>query len=477
MEPPQKRRRRMDSNFRGDAEGSGAADTADMMGHLNTDLSTIPQKTLLSVGAEIGRSQAGQQPTQINTAIGQGVGRMGNGITNPMLLRDLWNGNVALDLGDIHAIAEQDEKELEKSQAYWLGKLRNTEEFRDRVESREFDNVPAARLRSLFESVSGMTDVRGDETMVEGGERRRQRSMRDEERKRMEEQKQGMMGGKAQEGGGEGGFQRIPLSQKISTIGSMANNGNEDEEEDERKDIQFGWHSKYTQELLPFLPIVGASAIGDTRPEKQTKALNEALFSNIIRDPLTGDPNINPLAMGLRIEEGLRFNGENKILDPVFPGGSLNIGALPATTERLMIEPSTLETEARKIISDRNMKQRKSCVNDYKKGLFDLASREMTTQMTDVQWVNANKSVNDFQHVSSAFNTMPVPPEMWIHRRQIDGDVPFQDNLLPAQGLFIHQQMGCGELQTAQPYLPSTRQNITFNNPNRFGWNYGTQFK
>jgi len=479
MEPNTKRRR-IEGNLRGTASVTGASGTNNSLGHLNVDLSALPEKTLLSVGADIGKSQSGQQPTQINNAIGQGFGRLE--LTNPMLLRDLWNGNVTLGLGELNAISETDKSVLETSRYYWLSKLRNLDEFRDRVDGHLMDNVPVATLKSLFESATGTSEKRGTELL---------QAERLGPKKRTQAQNEAPAAAAAAannrtvEPGGrditaldseELPFSRIPFSSKVSTI-DLNEMGDIGDEEDERKNVEYGQHSKYRRELLPFLPIVGASVLPDTRSEKHEKSLNEALFSNIIRDHATGDPNINPLAMGLRIQEGLRFNGNNKLLDPVHPGGSLNLGAISSTTERLMIPTPILEEERNRIVALRNMKMRFSACNDYNRGKQELAYQQMRGQKEDIQWENANKSVMDFQHAPYAFNTMPVDPEMWVYRRQIDGDVPFQDNLLPAQGLFVSEQMGCGYLKPSVPLTTATRQNLTFNPSMKFGWNYGTQFQ
>ncbi len=466
------KRRRVDGNLRGGAIATGAVGNADMTGHLNVDLSTLPDKTLLSVASDLGHSTSGQQPTQITNAIGQGHARMGNAITNPMVLRDMWSGNVTLGLDEIHALAERDIDNLERSHGYWVSKLRQTKEYADHASGHLLDGVPVATLRSLYESVAG-TGV---------GTRADKQPDGDKKDDAVPPSDQSTSNGDTKQQGGGMPFSSVPFTSKVSATEPSSGRqpppapaggpGDQD-----AFSSRFGTHSKYANELLPFLPIVGADVMGDTRQEKQQKSLNEALFSNIIREINPGDPNINPLAMGVRIDEALRFNGENRILDSVFPGGSLNIGALPATTDRVMIGRDVLEDEAHRVISIRNHRARFSSVVDHRLGKERLAIQAMPMHMTDVQWENANKSVSDFQHGAHAFNTMPVPVDMWVYRRQIDGDVPLQDNLLPAQGLFIQKQIGCGNLKPSVPLDASTRQNITFNPSMRYGWNYGVQFQ
>lgn len=456
-------KRRFGTNNMGDAEESYASCTNDSLGHLNIDLSTLPQKTLLHTGAEIGKSQAGQQPTQINNAIGQGVGMMGSSLTNPMVLRDMWNGNVALDLGEVNAAAEKDLDILMKSRHYWLNKLRMTPEYSDYVKGRMLDDMSVKGLKTLYESVTGED--------TKGSKRQKTRSSNTPERKNdsMEDESD-TSGGTGSGGSDNVPFRRIPLSDRGQDTPYRTEPQTKPSEQEDLID-RYGLYSKYNTELLPFLPVAGSETLKETRDEQHQKALNEALFSNIIRDAGTGDPNLNPLQMGLRLEEGLRFNGDNKIFDPVFPGGSLNIGALPVTTERQLIPDDILNDQEKRRVSAWNMKKRFCFRNQYRVGLEQQALLAMPGQMEDVRWELGNKGVKDFQHDSNAFNTLPVPHDMWINRRQIDGGVPLQDNLLPAQGLFVSNQSGCGPLKPSSIYDASARQNINYNPPTRFGWN------
>lgn len=468
-------KRKFINNMRGDSINSGAAGRSDMMGHVNVDLSTLPQKTLLSVGADLGKSSAGQQPTQVNQSIGLSVGSMGNAITNPMLLRDLWNGNVTLNLGEINSIAESDSQAVERSSYYWLSKLREVDEYRDQVSSHVLDGVPVATLKSMYQAAKGLNSGSIEASTVLQKEEFQRPRDKQEDVSGAGESKAGMM----DEDSDDLPFRRIPFQGELPEEKGEEKKGEEAKQMSYREQMMtaYGTKSKYLLELQPFLPIVGASVLSDTRSERNEKSMNTALFSNLIREIQPGDPNINPLAMGVRIDEALRFNGENKIFDPVFPGGSLNIGAIPVTTERLMIEPSAMDDYTRRCISHRNLKNRLTAVDDYKMGLVQAAMKAMSVQTSDVQWVNGNKSVIDFQHSSRAFNTMPVPPDEWVNRRQIEGELPFQDNLLPAQGLFVLAQPFAGPLQPSEPFLPQTRKNITYNPPTRFGWNYGVPFQ
>lgn len=455
-------------NNMGTAEATYASCVNDSLGHINQDLSTLPEKTLLHVGAEIGKSHAGQQPTQVNSAIGQTVGLIGDGLTNPMVLRDMWNGNVAMDLGEINTMMEDDLDILMQSRYYWLNKLRSTKEYKDYADGRMLDDMSIEGLRSLYESIAG--PVQG--TTKKTRKRRRPADTPSfEDKKDSHNDKGGDAGSEA-----DAPFKRIPLSDR-GTDTPYRTQPQTKSAEQEDLDDRYGLYSKYNAELLPFLPVAGSNALKETREEQHQKALNEALFSNIIRDPATGDPNINPLQMGVRIEEAIRFNGDNKILDPVFPGGSLNIGALPATTERLMISHDILSDYEKRCVAQREFRRRFCATDQYRTGLMTLASKAMPVQMEDVRWDLGNKGVSDFQHNSGAFNILPIPHDMWLNRRQIDGDVPLQANLLPAQGLFISRQMGCGDLKSSAIYTPTARRDINFNNPTRFGWNYAVPFQ
>jgi len=483
-------KRKAGGNLRGDAIASGANSTSNMIGHLNVDLSTLPDKTLLSVGADLGRSRAGQQQTQINQAIGQTFGRMNDRITNPMVLRDLWNGNVTLDLGEIHAIAEEDSAELEHSSHYWLARLRQVNEYKDQVNSHMLDGVPVSTLKSMYETATGTSPDKDDNAMrpYQPDDNQRQKDFARNKRDPYGRDPTHSQGGS----GGDGGpaFRREPFHADMDDVGDEKerehkDDGGEHKMSDKEMNNQmvedmmtsYGRRSKYSDELLPFLPIVGANVLSDTRNEKHQKGLNEALFSNVIRDIDTGDPNINPLAMGLRIQDAIRFNGDNQILDSVFPGGSLNIGAIPSTTERMMIDPAVLGDYMKRCVSKRNLKHRFTAVDDYKRGQVELAKNAMNVQMHDIQWTNANKSASDFQHSSDAYNTMPMPVDSWMYRRQIDGVVPLQDNLLPAQALFVSRQPFGGDNPVAYPMHASARRSITYNPPTRFGWNPGVPFQ
>ena len=229
-------------------------------------------------------------------------------------------------------------------------------------------------------------------------------------------------------------------------------------------------NGRYETELLPFLPVAGGDLFYDTPDQKKEKAINQALFGNIIRDPETGDCNINPLQMGVAISDAIRFSGDNRIFDMVMPGGSLNEGAQHAGTERLILPPETLRDWHAKLMSERQVKTKLSLHNDYLAALHAAASKAVGYQHRDVRWTNNNGGNHDSQHTAEANNTMPIEPNMWTYRTQMEGVVPLQNNLLPAGAL---QERPFGTAKT-KIYNPTARDSITFNPNFRHGWNPGT---
>jgi hypothetical protein len=583
-------KRRKEMNSRASAQNSGALAASNAQGHLNQDVSALPIKTLLAQGIDVGRSKAGQQATQNNDAIGLGVGRLGIGLTNPMVLDDNFHGAIAPALSELEEIANSFDTELRASEDFWLKKLAA---YFDPRQLGMLKNSGVSALKGLHERLAGPEDKQANvnlapagvsaqggvtgqpgtkpmfpkRTLVPGtraayeaaswaektglfkakdrssalgaagellpdwnygpGSDKTVRTSRGKADlvQRIREALDSLTGAgpgppePAAAGPADGGpagpgpagrrlaeEPGLPEHRYNPDTPSDVNRGNNliqqllmridtdpylhaglqgaqmsDEQTRPRGTVQaddvFGQESRYEKELRAFLPSAGSDTFLDTRTEKQEKSLNLALWNNIIRDPQTGDANINPLTMGLKIQEGWRFSGNEKLLDPVFPGGSLNIGALPATTERLMLDPVCLEDFRAKFLSHRDTKRRNSAVNDYARVLSSAAANSMPEQRTDVQWVNNNKSNRDFQHSVDANNTMPIEPDKWSFRRQMDGELPLQANLLPAQGLFVSDQLGGGTLQSSSIFDPRARRDPTFNVPWRFGWNYGVPFQ
>ena len=243
------------------------------------------------------------------------------------------------------------------------------------------------------------------------------------------------------------------------------------------KGEQFPGKGRYEHELKPFLPIGGSEFFKDTHDERHIKSMNLALFDSIIRDPQTGDANINPLQMGLVVENAIRFSGDNQIFASVFPGGDLNSGALPATTERLMIPDDILQREHCRLICARKKKNRETINDDHKIMLGLAGATAMPRMENDVRWINNNGSNRDSQHTIESQNTMPVQPQFWTPRRQDAGEVPLQANLLPAQALQRNLQIGMGNQKPSNPYAAAARQSINYNPSSmKFGWVPGNAF-
>jgi hypothetical protein len=231
-------------------------------------------------------------------------------------------------------------------------------------------------------------------------------------------------------------------------------------------------------ELRPFLPTMGSALLERTSDERQLAGLNLAIYDNKPRDLGVGDARINPLMMDVAMEEGRRFNGDNKILDTVFNGGSLNLGALPGTTERLMLPLSELTMYHSCAMAKRAVRLRTTARDDYEAMKVEAAAFALQQQKTDVRWVYAgNQGASDVFHTSAFTNTMPIETDEWMSHRQIDGDVPLQPNILPAQGLSITAQLGGGPPPTSQFNSLAAKQDPAYNPPTRFGWNYATSFQ
>jgi hypothetical protein len=269
------------------------------------------------------------------------------------------------------------------------------------------------------------------------------------------------------------GYQSLPWRQQAQPVEpNLAPQGTVDAPT--RNKIGIG---RYEHELKPYLPTGGSEVFHDTHDERHLKSLNAALFNSIIRDPETGDANINPLAMGLVIQNALRFSGDNQIFDSVFPGGDLNMGALPATTERLMIPDEILDREHCALLCKRRIGKRETRQNDHTLRLGLAAATAMGKMQRDIQWTNNNGSNRDYQHTAASNNTMPIEPEWWNSHRQDAGEVPLQANLLPAQFLQADEQFGMGYLKPSNPYNPSARLSINYNpSSQKIGWVPGNPF-
>jgi hypothetical protein len=434
------------------AKNSGALDDARQQGHLDTPLSTVPELELLSATAAIARSKVGAQATQLNSADGFQVGTIGNDLTNPMLLRDRYNGAITLSLQEQESVAMEMAGNLEQSRSYWISKIQENQPIENEEFIHHLRSLPVEQLRSFYEMTQG-----------------------EDEEKGQSKGKPGMYTGQAGEyprgkdTRSQTGFSAEQWVGKDGAGQSASSKGKDDE--------QTSKNTSTEDELRPFLPTIGSKLLEQTRDERELAGLNLALFDNIPRDLGTGDVRINPLQFDLAMEQGRRFNGDNKILDPVFPGGSLNIGALPVTTERLMLPPEELDAYHTCFISKKNKRMRMTAKDDYRQMKNDCAANALKAQMNDVRWVFNNRGSTDVFHSSSAFNTMPVPVDEWVNKKQIDGDVPLQPDLLPAQGLSIAGQLGGGPLPYTQFNSLSAKKDPTYNPSFRYGWNYATPFQ
>jgi hypothetical protein len=234
----------------------------------------------------------------------------------------------------------------------------------------------------------------------------------------------------------------------------------------------------FEHELWPYLPAGNPDELKDDADERHEKALDVALFNNIFRDPATGDVNLNPLQMGNAIMDAWRYMGNNHIMDPVFPGGDLNIGALLATTMRSMPPMDTIRDVHAQWTSARNKKKRLTARDFYTDARKLAAAAFLEDAQRDIRWINNNNSVRDFQHTAQSNNTMPIEPEWWTSRRQDDGVFPLQDNLLPAQALTIGTQIGRGHDAhlISRLYDTAARHDPTFNPPGKMGWLSGVPF-
>jgi hypothetical protein len=420
---------------------SGALATSNAQGYLNQELSTLPEQSLYAVTADLARAREATQATQGNTAIGSQWGRLTDGdVTNPALLNTLYEGNDAPDFPEVASVMERPPDDME----------------------------PEDTPRDPEHGESNMPQDMDDEE-------------EEEEKKREQQQGQqgqrGFMGNDPEREKGmytntqnndvndpsTASYTRKPFTPAESDADGSeapaAQQPNESQPAAARK-------GRYETELLPFLPVAGGDLFRDTTSQQQEKSLNLALFDNLIRNQGTGDANINPLQMGLVINDSWRFSGENKVFDYTYPGGALNIGALPVGTERLFLPPDILRDCHAKFVSDRQLKARETLNHDYRAALFAAAASAMPSQMRDVQWTNNNKGNHDSQHSTQSNNTMPMDTDYWEYRPQLDGDVPLQNNLLPA-----------GVLQTTPfgnegtyIYTNGARSAPTFNPSFRFGW-------
>ena len=423
---------------------SGALSASNAQGYLNQELSTLPEQSLYAVTADLARAREATQATQGNTAIGSQWGRLTDGnVTNPALLNTLFEGNDAPDFQELASVMERPPDDME-------------EEDTPRDPEHGETNMP--------QDMDNEEDRQNNKQGQQGGGQPGQppgRAADDDARQRgmyANTQNNGAVGNDPS----AAAYRTVPFTPAAATSGAVTA-GSAQPNESQPAAARRG---RYETELLPFLPVAGGDLFRDTTSQQQMKSLNLALFDNLIRDQGTGDANINPLQMGLVINDAWRFSGDNKIFDYTYPGGALNMGALPVGTERVFLPPTILRDCHAKYVSDRQMKQRESMNHDYRAALFAAAAGALPGQMRDVQWTNNNKGNHDCQHSVQSNNTMPMDTDYWEFRPQLDGVVPLQNNLLPA-GVLQPSAFGT---KPSTIYANMAREAPTFNPPTRFGW-------
>jgi hypothetical protein len=231
----------------------------------------------------------------------------------------------------------------------------------------------------------------------------------------------------------------------------------------------------HVRELRPFLPMAPGEVFMDNMDDKQEKSLNLALFDNIIRDPATGDANQNPIQYSNVLMDSIRFNGNNVALPRKFPGGSLNIGALPSETERVLPPAAVLEHIAATLRSSKAKRKRTTQIDEQARKRLFAAGRGMHMMRRDSAWVNNNGAARSAYVSPHAHNTMPIEKQEWAHQTQTDGMVPLQPWIEPAQALAIDKQIGSKPVHS-RPTHPKARSAPTFLPPALDGRAWGNNW-
>ena len=519
------------------AAQSGALATNNEQGLVNQELSSLPAQTLLVTGQALGKSAATNQARQINASIANTVGQTEGVVTNAALNTDLFHGAIAPQLQEQKALEEATEHEAEVLRYKWISRLMSLGSINTPDQFKNLLSQPVSMIKQLVETQEG--DLQSKQAAEENEQATQlagininnqppqaqpvqpagqvgQPTIQTQAQAQAQAQTQAQAqpqqttgtsdpatdvpsnGSNANRRLGNASWTSQPVyfddtgAQRVKTfappngvqrgqedqyasgvlINPLVSGGNDETQEEENPGL-----GRYENELRPFLPLGGSDLFTDTRDERLQKSLNQALFDSIIRDPETGDSNINPLQMGIVIENAIRFSGDHKVFDPVFPGGSLNTGSLPATSERLEIPAHILQMEHCKLQCARKQKKRHSSVNDYLNKLALAAASALPAQTRDVRWVLQNQGNRDSQHSSASNNVMPVESNWWASKRQDDGEVPLQANLLPAQALDVDAQLGFNNAQTSSIYADMARHAVTWNPASlRFGWVPGNPF-
>ena len=147
------------------AIGSGQLDVARMQGHVGVPLSTVPELDLPSQTASIARSKVGTQAGQLFSGDAFQIGPIGENITNPMVLRDRYNGAIVPELQEQEHIALRMSGDVEDSRMHWLEKLDSHTPIKNETEFHKLHSMPIAELKSFCEStINGPNQDSQDKT-------------------------------------------------------------------------------------------------------------------------------------------------------------------------------------------------------------------------------------------------------------------------------------------------------------------------
>jgi hypothetical protein len=440
---------------------------------VNPPLSSLPQRDSLATGAAILKSRQDNQATQIPTQSGTLFGPAAN-TANAALPQLLQGSNVA------NILANQDN--AQGMQANTMTKFEEGRRKRLMQEIRQSAPDLDPGIIQQLENASNQTledilrKIKGDPNSLQQDVPQQPLNVGtvseyEDENEEVQRQQGETREHKNEGQGNDSGYTTKPFEyqQPQQPQGGQGGQPHVDREEG-------GTQTPYNAQLRPFLPVGGSDLVLDTRADKQQKSLNLALFNNIIRDPETGDCNINPLRMNVMIQEAIRLGYPTRIMPTVFPGGTMNQGALPVETNQICPSKRVLEEIRACHLSKDRKRKRLTVADDYEVLQKRAASAAMGMMHGDVRWLNNNRGIRDQQHAAFALNTMPIEPDLWQDKKQLT-TVPLQANLLPAQGLFVDEQLGGGLQLPTQMRATSYKQDVAFNPFQNVSWPYGNPYK
>ena len=498
------------------AAESQALVTNNVSGLVNRGLDALPEKNLLQAGQVLATSAATTQASSINAAIANTAGLTAKiGITNAAVLPDLLRGAIGPDLATLNASQLKSEKQREFQRNLLLSKLHQSGELGSGEAYRKLMDTPIETLEEMVAKVTGQEEeMEAKDDSLDPKVLAEHAEAKHEEENPPDGQKMGQTkkiapvigppvnkdaqpaqllaaGGNVRGELGNPNWTSVPISQTFSdrkfrkweadhTSGVTQNptvSGGTDNPYNS-SNPEYRGKGVFEHELWPYLPEGNAEDIKDNDDDRHLKAINVSLFDSVLRDPMTGDVNLNPLQMNTAITDAWRYMSDNHVMDPVFPGGELNIGALPVTTMRAMPPENIIRDEHARVTSARNKKRGYASRDAYQDTRMLAAAASMASQQKDVRWINNNNSVRDFQYTAHSNNTMPIEPDWWNHRRQDDGVVPLQDNLLPANALWKGVSIGFAreDQNTSELYDTRTRHDPTWNPAGKMGWLGGVPF-